>query len=130
MPSFDPRLSLAAEVGYGSARAWLNGLVLAGAKPALKDVPLRIGLLPGTFLEKPRHEDGLRPESQRVRLMRRLSDRAEHPAPLVADQAAVGLRTLRGSRHAALLPEGLAIESTACVRLEVPAMLRRSKGKP
>lgn len=56
--------------------AWLHGLVLAGAKPALKDVPLLIGLLPGTFLEKPRHEDRLRPESQRVLLARLLMESA------------------------------------------------------
>ena len=56
--------------------AWLHGLVLAGAKPALKDVPLLIGLLPGTFLEKPRQEDRLRPESQRVLLVRLLLERA------------------------------------------------------
>ncbi|MBM3890812.1 MAG: HEAT repeat domain-containing protein, partial [Verrucomicrobia bacterium] len=56
--------------------AWLHGLVLAGAKPALKDVPLLVALLPGTFLEKPRHEDRLRPESQRVLLVRLLLERA------------------------------------------------------
>jgi HEAT repeat protein len=56
--------------------AYLHGLVLAGAKPALADVPLVIGLLPGTFLEKPRFEDRLRPESQRVLLVRRLLENA------------------------------------------------------
>lgn len=56
--------------------AWLHGLVLAGAKPTLKDVPMLIGLLPGTFLEKPRQEDRLRPESQRVLLVRLLLERA------------------------------------------------------
>ncbi|MCX6899190.1 MAG: HEAT repeat domain-containing protein [Verrucomicrobia bacterium] len=56
--------------------AWLHGLILAGAKPALKDVPMLIGLLPGTFLEKPRYEDRLRPESQRVLLVRLLLEKA------------------------------------------------------
>ncbi|MBI4625403.1 MAG: HEAT repeat domain-containing protein [Verrucomicrobia bacterium] len=72
--------------------AYLHGLVLAGAKPALPDVPLVIGLLPGTFLEKPRFEDRLRPESQRVLLVRRLLENAGHRQP------AVGLLTgvLRG----------------------------------
>ncbi|MBI5687101.1 MAG: HEAT repeat domain-containing protein [Verrucomicrobia bacterium] len=68
--------------------AWLHGLVLAGAKPVLKDVPLLIGLLPGTFLEKPRYEDRLRPESQRVLLVRLLLERAglrRHAVALLAD---------------------------------------------
>ncbi|MCX6907763.1 MAG: HEAT repeat domain-containing protein, partial [Verrucomicrobia bacterium] len=69
--------------------AWLHGLILAGAKPALKDVPLLIGLLPGTFLEKPRHEDRLRPESQRVLLVRLLLERAGLRRQVVALLAGV-----------------------------------------
>lgn len=57
--------------------ALLRGLILAQAVTSLDDVPLVIGLLPGTFLEKPRFEDRLRPESQRVRLGRLLLERAQ-----------------------------------------------------
>ena len=56
--------------------ALLRGLILAGAAPAMDDVSLVVGLLPGTFLEKPRFEDRLRPESQRVLLGRILLERA------------------------------------------------------
>lgn len=56
--------------------ACLRGLLLANAAPSLEEVPLVIGLLPGTFLEKPRYEDRLRPESQRVLLGRVLLERA------------------------------------------------------
>jgi len=56
--------------------ALLRGLILAAAKPAMDDIPLIIGLLPGTFLEKPRYEDRARPESQRVLLGRVLLENA------------------------------------------------------
>jgi hypothetical protein len=62
----------------------LRGLILAGAAPQPDDVPLMIALLPGTFLEKPRFEDRLRPESQRVLLGRLLLERAEWRAQAVA----------------------------------------------
>jgi HEAT repeat protein len=51
--------------------ALLKGLILAEAKAELSDVHLLIALLPGTFQEKPRFEDRMRRESQRV-LMPRL----------------------------------------------------------
>lgn len=56
--------------------ALLRGLILAGAAPAMEDVSLLISMLPGSFLEKPRYEDRLRPESQRVLLGRLLLDNA------------------------------------------------------
>jgi hypothetical protein len=56
--------------------ALLRGLLLAGAAPAMDDVPLIVGLLPGTFLEKPRFEDRLRPETQRVLLVRLMLQQA------------------------------------------------------
>jgi HEAT repeat protein len=92
--------------------AWLHGLVLAGAKPALKDVPLLIGLLPGTFLEKPRHEDRLRPESQRVLLVRLLLERAGLRRQAVALLVGV-LRGDAAPEHDALyvkLREGINLE--------------------
>ena len=52
--------------------ALLRGLILAGAAPAVEDVSLVVAMLPGSFLEKPRYEDRLRPESQRVLLGRLL----------------------------------------------------------
>jgi HEAT repeat protein len=64
--------------------ALLRGLILAGAAPSRDEVFLIVGLLPGTFLEKPRFEDRLRPESQRVLLGRLLLDRAKLREPLVA----------------------------------------------
>ncbi|MFH1267019.1 MAG: HEAT repeat domain-containing protein, partial [Planctomycetota bacterium] len=54
----------------------LRGLILARAVPKLTDVPLIIGMLPGSFLEKPRYEDRLRPETQRVLLGRLLLEKA------------------------------------------------------
>ncbi len=56
--------------------AVLRGLILAGAAPEMNDVHLIVALLPGSFLEKPRFEDRLRPESQRVLLGRTLLERA------------------------------------------------------
>ncbi|MFV1967771.1 MAG: HEAT repeat domain-containing protein, partial [Pirellulaceae bacterium] len=63
--------------------ALLRGLILAGSAPAIDDVHLVIALLPGTFLEKPRYEDRLRPESQRVLLGRRLLENARLRQPAV-----------------------------------------------
>lgn len=56
--------------------AILRGLILAGATVEIDDVHLIIALAPGTFLEKPRYEDRLRPETQRVLLGRILLNRA------------------------------------------------------
>jgi competence ComEA-like helix-hairpin-helix protein len=56
--------------------ALLKGLILAGAKPDLKDVHLLVALLPNTFMEKPRYEDRMRPETQRVLMPRLLFERA------------------------------------------------------
>jgi hypothetical protein len=53
----------------------LRGLILAGASVEMDDVHLIIALAPGTFLEKPRYEDRLRPETQRVLLGRILLER-------------------------------------------------------
>lgn len=94
--------------------AWLHGLVLAGAKPALKDVPLLIGLLPGTFLEKPRQEDRLRPESQRVLLVRLLLERAGLRRQAVALLAGV----LRGD--AAPEQDALYVKLREGINLERP----------
>ena len=68
--------------------ALLRGLVLAGVVPEINDIGLIIGLLPGTFLEKPRFEDRLRPESQRVLLGRMLLEKAglrQRAVALLAD---------------------------------------------
>jgi HEAT repeat protein len=51
--------------------ALIKALIIARAKLALDDIYLLIALLPNTFTEKPRFEDRLREESQRV-LMPRL----------------------------------------------------------
>ena len=56
--------------------ALLRGLILAKAAPKMDDVHLAVALLPGTFLEKPRFEDRVRPESQRVLLGRLLLENA------------------------------------------------------
>jgi HEAT repeat protein len=56
--------------------AILKGLILAGARPELRDVPLLIALLPNTFMEKPRYEDRMRPETQRVLMPRMLLEKA------------------------------------------------------
>ncbi|MFH1921676.1 MAG: HEAT repeat domain-containing protein, partial [Planctomycetota bacterium] len=57
--------------------AMLRGLILAEAAPRMEDVHLVVALLPGAFLEKPRYEDRLRPESQRVLLGRLLLENAD-----------------------------------------------------
>ena len=56
--------------------AFLRGLILAASAPEIRDVHLVVSLLPGVFLEKPRYEDRLRPESQRVLLGRMLLEKA------------------------------------------------------
>jgi HEAT repeat protein len=56
--------------------ALLKGLILAEAKPDLKDVHLLLALLPNTFTEKPRFEDRMRPETQRVLMPRLLLEKA------------------------------------------------------
>jgi HEAT repeat protein len=76
--------------------ALLKGLVLARAKVAMPDVHLLIALLPNTFMEKPRFEDRLRGESQRVLLPRLMLEHAglrQHAVALLID-------VLRG-KHAA-----------------------------
>src|SRR5262249_43155884 len=75
--------------------ALLKGLFLAGTKPDLKDLHLLIALLPNTFMEKPRFEDRLRGESQRVLVPRLLLERAGFRAPLVA----ILLDALRGRQR-------------------------------
>ncbi|NUQ62934.1 MAG: HEAT repeat domain-containing protein [Pirellulales bacterium] len=75
----------------------LRGLILAGAEPPMDKISLIVGLLPGTFLEKPRFEDRLRPESQRVLLGRLLLERAR----LRRKAVAILLDVLRGNRPAA-----------------------------
>ncbi len=52
--------------------AILEGLALAGVTTKLEDVHLLIALLPSTFMEKPRFEDRMREETQRVRLPRHI----------------------------------------------------------
>jgi HEAT repeat protein len=56
--------------------ALVKGLLLANAKADLADIHLLIALLPGTFMEKPRYEDRLRAESQRVLMERLMLERA------------------------------------------------------
>jgi len=63
--------------------ALLKGLVLADARPRLDDVHLLIALLPNAFMEKPRFEDRLRDESQRVLMPRVLLERAGFRKPIV-----------------------------------------------
>ncbi len=63
--------------------ALLKGLILAGAKTDLRDVPLLLALLPNTFMEKPRFEDRLRPETQRTLMPRLLLEKAGFRARLV-----------------------------------------------
>jgi HEAT repeat protein len=64
--------------------ALLKGLVLASAKAEVEDVPLLIALLPGTFQEKPRFEDRMRAESQRVLMPRILLERSGYRQRVVA----------------------------------------------
>lgn len=74
-----PRVHIARYLQHGprpEEYALLKGLLLAGARPALADVPYLIALLPNTFMEKPRFEDRLRGESQRVLMPRLLLERA------------------------------------------------------
>jgi HEAT repeat protein len=68
--------------------ALLKGLLLAGAKVKMQDVHLLIALLPNTFMEKPRFEDCLRGESQRVlmpRLMLELAGLRRQAVDLLID---------------------------------------------
>jgi HEAT repeat protein len=58
--------------------ALLKALLIAGAPVDLKDLYLLIGMLPNTFTEKPRFEDRMRAESQRVLMPRMLLERAGH----------------------------------------------------
>src|SRR5262249_12364672 len=58
--------------------ALLKALLIANAPIALKDLYLLIALLPNTFTEKPRLEDRMRGESQRVLMPRMLLERAGH----------------------------------------------------
>lgn len=63
--------------------ALLKGLLLANARVEVKDVHLLIDLLPNTFMEKPRFEDRLRNESQRVLMPRLLLERSGFRQKLV-----------------------------------------------
>jgi HEAT repeat protein len=56
--------------------ALLKGLLIADAWVELKDLYLLIAMLPNTFTEKPRFEDRMRLESQRVLMPRMLLERA------------------------------------------------------
>jgi HEAT repeat protein len=56
--------------------ALLKGLLIASANLDLKDIYLLLALLPNTFMEKPRFEDRMRLESQRVLMPRLLLQRA------------------------------------------------------
>src|SRR5262249_35057195 len=56
--------------------ALLKALILANAEPSLDDIFLLIALLSNTFMEKPRCEDRMRSESQRVLMPRLLLERA------------------------------------------------------
>jgi HEAT repeat protein len=64
--------------------ALLKGLYLARAEVAPEDVHLLLALLPNTFTEKPRFEDRMRPETQRVLLPRLLLERSGHRQRIVA----------------------------------------------
>jgi HEAT repeat protein len=74
--------------------ALLKGLIVADAKPDLKDVHLLIAMLPNTFTEKPRFEDRLRAESQRVLMPRLLLDKAGFRPKAVA----ILIAALRGEQ--------------------------------
>jgi HEAT repeat protein len=56
--------------------ALLKALILADARVALRDLYLLIAMLPNTFMEKPRFEDRMRAESQRVLMPRLLMQRS------------------------------------------------------
>jgi HEAT repeat protein len=56
--------------------ALLKGLLLANAKADLADAHLLIALVPNTFTEKPRFEDRMRAETQRVLMPRLMLDRS------------------------------------------------------
>ncbi|MCI0458728.1 MAG: HEAT repeat domain-containing protein [Gemmataceae bacterium] len=56
--------------------ALLKALIVANAPVDLKDLYLLIAMLPNTFTEKPRFEDRMRDESQRVLMPRMLLERA------------------------------------------------------
>jgi HEAT repeat protein len=56
--------------------ALLKGLILAYAELDINDVYLLIALLPNTFMEKPRFEDRMRDESQRILMPRMMLARA------------------------------------------------------
>jgi HEAT repeat protein len=56
--------------------ALIKALILANAVVTLEDLHLLIALLPNTFMEKPRFEDRLRDESQRVLMPRMMLERA------------------------------------------------------
>jgi hypothetical protein len=68
--------------------ALLKGLLLARAKTDLKDIHLLIALLPNTFMEKPRYEDRLRPETERVLRPRLLLEQSGHRQKIVGLLAA------------------------------------------
>ncbi len=59
--------------------ALLRGLILAEAQLDVSDLYLLIALLPNTFMEKPRFEDRLRDESQRVLMPRILIGYTRRP---------------------------------------------------
>ena len=71
-------------------------VVKNGGQLDINDLYVLISLLPNTFMEKPRFEDRLREESQRVEMPRLLLDRAGHrsahpnpPSPIAASAGEV-----------------------------------------
>lgn len=58
--------------------ALIKALIIAGAILQIDDIHLLIALLPNTFMEKPRFEDRMREESQRVLMPRILLERSGH----------------------------------------------------
>ena len=76
--------------------ALIKALIIAGAMVGIEDIHLLIALLPNTFTEKPRFEDRMRDETQRVLMPRILLERAGHRRRAVE----VLLAALKGKQHA------------------------------
>lgn len=76
--------------------ALIKALIIAGAMVGVEDIHLLIALLPNTFMEKPRFEDRMRDESQRVLMPRLLLERSGHRRRAVE----VLLAALKSKQHA------------------------------
>jgi HEAT repeat protein len=74
--------------------ALIKALIIAQAKLSLDDIYLLIALLPNTFTEKPRFEDRLREESQRILMPRVFLERTGYRRRTVA----VLLAALKGEQ--------------------------------